>query len=382
MTDRPDLTPPSGCASLATCAFPILRVLPCGTKLAWVSSVARSLITNPPSFPSGRDVGSHTALRNERSYHFVLLVITIDEFLAVSNHCPFLYSTRAKVTSRYTVKTLGLGKHLLRWKVDCTPTSISISQPAFFADIFKRLRMETCNLSPIPYETTVISARKTDEAKLRSTTPYSAAVGCIRYLADSTRPDLAFFMVLLGPVLTRPLPTTLARSTSSPTLTSAHTPTHGITYTNTTSPRPLDAYSDSDIASCLYTLRSTSGFFALWRQGPIAWQSKRQKFVASSTWEAEYISAFHASQHTSCLHNLLRAFRALDPSIPTLLHIDNAGTITTAKSPHPTPKSKHIDVKCHYVNEQVLRRRITPAKIPSRDNPADCLTKRLKPTIF
>ena len=63
MTGRPDLTPPSGCASPATCAFPLLRVLPYGTTLVWVSSVARSLITNPPSFPSGRDVGSYTTIR-------------------------------------------------------------------------------------------------------------------------------------------------------------------------------------------------------------------------------------------------------------------------------------------------------------------------------
>ena len=260
-------------------------------------------------------------------------------------------------------------------------TSISISQPAFTADILKRFNMENCTPSPTPYDTTVISARKPDEDKLPSTTPYPAALGCLRYLTYSTRPDLAFVTGLLGRYSHDPCQRHW-HAVQRVLRYLQHTPTHGITYTNAAPSQPLNAYSDSDFASCLDTRRSTSGFVALWRQGPIAWQSKRQKFVASFTWEAEYISAFHASQHINCLRNLLRDFRALDKSSPTPLHIDNAGTITTAKSPHPTPKSKHVDVKYHYVNEQVLRRRINPMNIPSRDNPADCLTKRLKRTTF
>ena len=57
------------------------------------------------------------------------------------------------------------------------------------------------------------------------------------------------------------------------------------------------------------------------------------------------LSAFHASQKTNCLRNLLHDFRALDPSVPTSLHIGKVGTLTTAKSQHPTLKSKHREVK-------------------------------------
>ena len=60
MTGCAGIALPPSCALPATCAFPLLRILPYGTTLAWVSSVACSFISNPPSFPSGRDVGSYT----------------------------------------------------------------------------------------------------------------------------------------------------------------------------------------------------------------------------------------------------------------------------------------------------------------------------------
>lgn len=97
---------------------------------------------------------------------------------------------------------------------------------------------------------------------------------------------------------------------------------------------------------------------------------KWQNFVASPTWEAGYISFFHASRHMNCRRNLLHDFHVLYPSVPTPFHIDNAGTITTLKSPHPTLKSKLIDVKYHCINENVLRCRIIPVKIASGRQPS------------
>ena len=59
--------------------------------------------------------------------------------------------------------------------------------------------------------------------------------------------------------------------------------------------------------------------------------------------------------------------------------MDNAGAVTTANTSHPTPKSKHIDVKYHFLKEQIERGRIAVKHVPTSVNAADILTKALKP---
>lgn len=102
-------------------------------------------------------------------------------------HRPLLSSTRAKLASHYSVKNLGPIKHLLGWKVDHIPTSLSIKQLAFIFDVLKRFNMDTCTPSLTPYDTIVISARKPDEAKLPSPlfTPLLSAASALSPTARS-----------------------------------------------------------------------------------------------------------------------------------------------------------------------------------------------------
>ena len=118
-----------------------------------------------------------------------------------------------------------------------------------------------------------------------------------------------------------------------------------------------------------------------WNGGPVCWQSKRQKQVAGSTWEAEYIAAHHAARKIKILRTLLQNM-GKPQKAETPLYIDNAGIIATAKSPHPTAKSQQLDVQYHYLQEQIADGHIQSIKIPSADNPADCLTKPLLPVKF
>ena len=144
----------------------------------------------------------------------------------------------------------------------------------------------------------------------------------------------------------------------------------------------MTAYDDSDFASCKGMRRSTSVFVSFWRGGPISWQSKRQRFGTASTREAEYVAGFNASKHLNCLRPLLRDPTNYIPAPLTTLFLDNQSALTTANADYPTPQSKHIDANYHYLREQVSRRRITIQHVPSSRNPADSLTKSLKPATL
>ena len=62
--------------------------------------------------------------------------------------------------------------------------------------------------------------------------------------------------------------------------------------------------------------------------------------------------------------------------------MDNAGAITTAQTDHPTPKSKHIDVKYYFVKELIARKHVTLQEISSQLNATDIPTKKIKPAQF
>ena len=102
-----------------------------------------------------------------------------------------------------------------------------------------------------------------------------------------------------------------------------------------------------------------------------------KKTVASSTWEAKYTAAYHASRHINILRQLLRDI-GQEQRGPAILYLDNLGAIQTAKTPRLTPKSKQIDVHCHYLKEQVALKNIQQTHTLSDQNSTDCLTKPLK----
>lgn len=224
--------------------------------------------------------------------------------------------------------------------------------------------------SETPYKTADLSKLQPSESPLNPSTPYATGVSCLRYLADSTRPDIAFVTGLLGRYSHQPSPRHW-KALKYVLRYLYKTKSFGITYSKTF--KLLAGFSDADFAACPDKRRSTSGFVALWKGGPVAWQSKRQKFISASTWEAEYVAAYHAAKNVQCLQILLSDITDFDLSDPTPLHIDNSGAIKTAKFDHPTSNSKHIDVKYHHLKEQMERKRVVPKKIPSKENPADCL---------
>lgn len=162
---------------------------------------------------------------------------------------------------------------------------------------------------------------------------------------------------------TRPLTAPMERCTASLRYLK-HTPRHGLTYTNST--QLLTVYSDSASAPYPDMRRSTSGFVAFWHNAPISCQSKRQRFVSSSTWEAKYISSIHVSHLTKQLRNLIQEETSTSLP-PTSLGIDNKAVQETAMSDVGRKKSRHLDVKYHYFNEQVLRKRILPHHVASGD---------------
>lgn len=110
--------------------------------------------------------------------------------------------------------------------------------------------------------------------------------------------------------------------------------------------------------------------------GIVSWSSQRQQVVALSTTEAEYIAAGQAAKEIVWLKRLLGELLN-DDEIPATLYIDNQSAVDLIKNPVYHKRTKHIEVKYHYIRSQNKEGMFGLKQVPSKDQQADILTKAL-----
>ncbi|KAJ1274250.1 hypothetical protein BS78_05G047700 [Paspalum vaginatum] len=143
----------------------------------------------------------------------------------------------------------------------------------------------------------------------------------------------------------------------------------------------LLGYSDSDMAGDLDGRKSTSGVLFFLGKCPISWQSMKQKVVALSSCEAEYIAAATAACQAVWLARLLAEIKNSGTSRP-LLRVDNKSAISLIKNPVHHDRSKHIDVRFHLIREYENSGQIEVKFISTQEQLGDILTKPLGKVKF
>ena len=113
----------------------------------------------------------------------------------------------------------------------------------------------------------------------------------------------------------------------------------------------------------------------------VAWASKKQSVVTLSTTEAEYIALCSATQEAVWLRRLLESLRQ-GQARPTTVHEDNRGAISLSKNPKDHARTKHIDIKYHYVRDAVQKNYINVEHCETKRMIADTLTKGLPKPAF
>jgi hypothetical protein len=106
----------------------------------------------------------------------------------------------------------------------------------------------------------------------------------------------------------------------------------------------------------------------------ISWASKRQQTVALSSTEAEYMAACAATQEAMHLRTLLKDL-GQEQAKATVLHQDNQGAIKIAKNFTSNKRTKHIDIKYHFVKEKIQTKEIHLKYKSTEKMIANCLTK-------
>ena len=122
--------------------------------------------------------------------------------------------------------------------------------------------------------------------------------------------------------------------------------------------------------------RSTTGYVFMVGTGPVSWRSKLQHTVALNTAEAEYLAAGDAAQEVMWLRAVLDELN-LRQDEPTVIFEDNQGCIAMTIKPGQHQRTKHIDIRHHFIKELVEKKEIVLKYLPTERMVADIFTKAL-----
>ena len=155
---------------------------------------------------------------------------------------------------------------------------------------------------------------------------------------------------------------------------------HGILYSEK-GHNECVGFSDADWAGDVNDRKSTTGYLFQKSGGAVTWKSKKQSCVALSTAEAEYIALSSAAQESVWLKHLTTELRS-PPKSPTTIFEDNQSAIAMTKNPQFHGRAKHIDIKYHFIREQVNCGNAKLEYCPTEEMTADIFTKGLNRELF
>ncbi|WVZ96872.1 LOW QUALITY PROTEIN: hypothetical protein U9M48_042455 [Paspalum notatum var. saurae] len=153
------------------------------------------------------------------------------------------------------------------------------------------------------------------------------------------------------------------------------TPELGIWYSSGSS-LFLRGFSDANHAGCRIDRKSTSGICQLLGTSLVSWSSRKQASVSLSTTEAEYIAAASCCSQLLWMKATLSDFGLRFGKIPLL--VDSTSTISVAKNPVLHSRTKHIDVRFHFLRDHFEKGDIDLVHVASENQLADIFTKPLE----
>ncbi len=142
----------------------------------------------------------------------------------------------------------------------------------------------------------------------------------------------------------------------------------------------LCGFSDADWAGDTKGRKSTSGYVCFVAGSLISWASRKQPIVALSTMESEYVAMAAVAREMLSLKSLLSEIGLVVDS--AVVYVDNSPAVFVSQNPVVTQRSKHIDIRYHFLRDVVERKMLTFQWVPSHLQLADILTKYLDRQVF
>ncbi|GJS93823.1 putative ribonuclease H-like domain-containing protein [Tanacetum coccineum] len=274
----------------------------------------------------------------------MLVQVYVDDIIFGSTKKSWCDDFEALMKSRFQMSSMGELTFFLGLQVKQKEDGIFISQDKYVAEILKKFDFASVKIASTPIETQK-PLTKDEEAADVDVHLYRSMIGSLMYLTAS-RPDIMFAVCACSRFQITPL--RLISFAVSGSL-------------------------DSDYAGANLDRKSTTGSCHIRRQRLISWQCKKQTIVATFTIEAEYVAAANCCGQVLWIQNQMLDYGF--NFINTKIYIDNESTICIVKNPVFYSKTKHIEIRHHFIRDAYEKKLVQVLKIHTDDNVADLLTK-------
>ncbi|KAG6491196.1 hypothetical protein ZIOFF_052532 [Zingiber officinale] len=221
-----------------------------------------------------------------------------------------------KCNQEHAVYTRGI-------EVEQQKSRILLRQSAYAKKILSQFQMADCNATKQPMEPKTQLHKDLEETPIDAT-EYRRVIGCLRYLLH-TRPDLSYYVGMASRYMEKP--TSMHHKVVKQILRYLKgTIYFGLAYTKGPQEISIFGYSDSDLAGDLDGRKSTSGMAFYFNESLVSWNSQKQKTVALSSCEAEFMAATTAACQALWLRSLVSELTGEEPK-PSLVDLGKqAGT--------------------------------------------------------
>jgi hypothetical protein len=310
---------------------------------------------------------------------FMMLTVHVDDQLIASNNRSALDAFKTRLNARFECKDQGPVNYFLGFNVirDRSKRTLSISQEHYLENLLHRFNMSDCHPSKTTLPTTFKPQPATDEEHEEAKhMDYPQVVGSIMYAATISRPDLAYPANLLARYISK---WSLEHYKAAKHLMRYIRGTTDLclTYDADAGKRIVLGYADADWGGCLDTRRSTTGYVYKTFGGVVAWRSRRQPTVALSTAEAEIMASVDAGKQAIWLKRLLENL-GFPMTEPICILNDNMGAVSLSQHPGNHDRTKHIDMRHHWLQEKVEDKTLRVEHVRTENNLADIFTKPLR----
>ena len=304
----------------------------------------------------------------------IYLLTNVDDILIFAKNESELDQIKTKLNEWFRMKDLGEVKYYLGIEFNVEHDTITMSQSKYVDQLLQTFGMNDCKPRYTPCEMNSNKMNRdldlldTDDVKT-----YRQIVGGLIYLMSCTRPDLSFVVSMLSQFMSKPTSghMTMAKHVLRYIKGTMH---FRLIFRKSENPIDIEGFCDADWAASEDRKSITGYCFTLSSQGPlISWKSRKQPTIALSTCEAEYMSLVSCIQEGKYLMSLIAEITG---SVLTFrMSCDNQGSIALAKNPIKHQRTKHIDIKYHFIRDEISKGFVDISYIPSEHNVADIFTK-------
>ncbi|GJW63594.1 putative ribonuclease H-like domain-containing protein [Tanacetum coccineum] len=299
----------------------------------------------------------------------ILVQVYVDDIIFGSTKKAWCDEFEALMKGEFEMSAMGELTFFLGLQVQQRPDGIFISQDKYVQEILKKFDLECVRTATTPYEAPKPKSKNEPDSPV-NVHLYRSMIGSLMYLTAS-RPDIMFAV------------SACSRNQVTPTTSNLEAvkkifkylkgqPRLGLWYPRE-SPFVLEAYSDSDYAGANKDRKSTTGGCQFLGRRLISWQCKKQTIVATSSTEAEYVAAANCCGQVLWIQNQLLDYGY--NFMNTKIFIDNQSTICIVKNLVFHQRTKHIEIRHHFIRDANEKKLIQVLKIHTDDNVADLLTK-------